>query len=969
MSTTVAENERRGVANERLDEVVIRFAGDSGDGMQLTGSQFTTTSALVGNDLSTLPDFPAEIRAPAGTLPGVSAFQVRIADYDIHTPGDAPDVLVAMNPAALKKELRDLKPNGIVIVNTDEFNDRSFARAGITTNPLEDGSLAGYRVFQVALTTMTRRTLEGSGLDTKTMDRSKNMFALGMCYWLFSRPLEPTVDYLTRYFAKKPQVAEANVKVLKAGWNFCDITELFHTRYEVPAAVMEPGLYRNIMGNSALALGLVAASRRSGLPLFLGAYPITPASDVLHELATYKTFGVTTFQAEDEIAAVCAAIGASFGGALGVTVSSGPGIALKAEAMNLAVMTELPLVVCNIQRGGPSTGLPTKTEQADLLQVMFGRNGESPVPVVAASSPKDCFADGARGGAHRHHLHGAGGAALGRLHRERLGALEAAGDRGPPRPAGRVPHQPRGLPPLLARPRDARPAVGDPGHAGARAPHRRHREGGRDRQRLLRPGEPRAHGAHARREGGQDRQRHPGARGPRRPVRRRPPGHRLGLDLGRDQRRRQRGPQARPLGVARAPALPEPVPEEPGRGARPVRPRALPRDEPRAARPPAAGPVPEGRRHLQQGPGPAVHPAGDPRQDPRRCWSRPMSTETQTRSFTKKDYQTDQEVRWCPGCGDYAILSSVQQVFPELGIPRERFVVVSGIGCSSRFPYYMNTFGFHSIHGRAPAVATGLKLARPDLEVWIATGDGDAMSIGGNHLIHTLRRNVGVKILMFNNRIYGLTKGQYSPTSELGKKTKSTPVGSVDYPFNPLSLAIGAGATFVARSVDIFQNHLRDTLRRAAAHQGTAYVEIYQNCNIFNDKAFTYMTDKDSREESTLYLEHGKPLVFGKNKDKGIRIVGTELEVIRFADGFGPDDCLVWDEVLTNPATAFLIAQLGPPDFPTPVGVMRSVEVPSFEERAVAQIQAEIARKGEGRLDDLLRSGDVWTVGPEPAPS
>jgi 2-oxoglutarate ferredoxin oxidoreductase subunit alpha len=391
MSTTVAEKEKRAISLEKLDEVVIRFAGDSGDGMQLTGTQFTNTSALFGNDLSTLPDFPAEIRAPAGTLPGVSAFQVRIADYDIHTPGDAPDVLVAMNPAALKKELKDLKPNGVIIVDTDEFNPRNFAKANITSNPLEDHSLDSYRVFPVALTTMTRRTLEGSGLDTKSMDRCKNMFSLGMCYWLFSRPLDNTITFLEKQFAKKPHLAEANVKVLKAGWNYCDITEIFHDRYEVPAAHLEAGLYRNITGNVSLALGLIAASQRSGLPLFLGAYPITPASDVLHELSKYKNYGVTTFQAEDEIAAVCAAIGSSFGGALGVTVSSGPGIALKTEAMNLAVMTELPLIVCDIQRGGPSTGLPTKTEQADLFQVMFGRNSDSPMPILAPSSPKDCF--------------------------------------------------------------------------------------------------------------------------------------------------------------------------------------------------------------------------------------------------------------------------------------------------------------------------------------------------------------------------------------------------------------------------------------------------------------------------------------------------------------------------------------------------------------------------------------------------
>jgi 2-oxoglutarate ferredoxin oxidoreductase subunit beta len=348
-----------------------------------------------------------------------------------------------------------------------------------------------------------------------------------------------------------------------------------------------------------------------------------------------------------------------------------------------------------------------------------------------------------------------------------------------------------------------------------------------------------------------------------------------------------------------------------------------------------------------------------------------MSIETLTPKLpvlTKKDFQTDQEVRWCPGCGDYAILSAVQQVFPELGIPREKFVVVSGIGCSSRFPYYMNTFGFHTIHGRAPAVATGLKLARPDLEVWIATGDGDSMSIGGNHLIHTLRRNVGVKILMFNNRIYGLTKGQYSPLSELGKRTKSTPVGSVDYPFNPLSLALGAGATFVARSVDIFQQHLRDTLRQAAQHKGTAFVEIYQNCNIFNDKAFTYMTDKESKDENVLYLEHGKPLVFGKAKDKGIRMRGTEMEVISLGDGglgengLSEADCLVWNSTLDNPATAFLAAQLLPPQFPTALGVFRNVEAATYEERVTEQVRQETERLGDGKLDDLLRSGDTWTV-------
>jgi len=390
-SPVISEEKKRAIEDQSLTEAVIRFAGDSGDGMQLTGTQFTNTSALFGNDLATHPDFPAEIRAPAGTLAGVSAFQVRIASHDIHTPGDAPDVLVAMNPAALKAHLEDLLPNGAIIINADEFNERNLKKAGYEKNPLEDGSLSAFRLYKADITTMTRRTLEESGLDKKTQDRCKNFFTLGMVYWLFSRDISPTIKWLNEKFAKHPEIAEANIKVLKAGWNFCDITQIFQARYEVEPASLEPGVYRNITGNSALALGLVAASRRSGLPLFLGAYPITPASDVLHELSTYKHYGVTTLQAEDEIAAVSATIGAAFGGALGVTASSGPGIALKAEAIGLAITVELPLVICSIQRGGPSTGLPTKTEQSDLLQAMFGRNGESPLPVLAAATPADCF--------------------------------------------------------------------------------------------------------------------------------------------------------------------------------------------------------------------------------------------------------------------------------------------------------------------------------------------------------------------------------------------------------------------------------------------------------------------------------------------------------------------------------------------------------------------------------------------------
>jgi len=338
-----------------------------------------------------------------------------------------------------------------------------------------------------------------------------------------------------------------------------------------------------------------------------------------------------------------------------------------------------------------------------------------------------------------------------------------------------------------------------------------------------------------------------------------------------------------------------------------------------------------------------------------------MATETPT--LDKKDFQSDQEVRWCPGCGDYAILSAVQSILPELGIPKEKFVVVSGIGCSSRFPYYLDTYGFHSIHGRAPAVATGLKMSRPELQVWVVTGDGDGLSIGGNHLMHALRRNVGLKILLFNNRIYGLTKGQYSPTSEVGKRTASTPLGSIDRPFNPLAVALGAGATFVARSVDIFVPHLKSVLHRAAEHEGSAFIEIYQNCNIFNDRAFAYLTDKEKRDSGALYLEHGEPLVFGgKGAKKGVRLRGMDLEVVDLGEGDDPGDCVVWDEKNPNPALAFALAHALPPEFPTPLGVFRAVEAPSFEGQVVGQIEHEIEARGTGSLEKLLHTGDTWTV-------
>lgn len=374
-----------------LEDVTIRFAGDSGDGMQLTGTQFTNTAAVLGNDISTLPDYPAEIRAPAGTKYGVSGFQIHFGSTDILTPGDTCDVLVAMNPAALVTNVKMLREGGTIIVNEDAFTEKNFKLAGITSNPLEDNSLSPYILYRVPISKMTANALADMNLSTKFIDKTKNFFALGLMYWMYNRPLDQSIKYIQDKFGKDPQVVEANTRVMHAGFNYGDTVEIFTTRYEVKPATLPPGKYRSIMGNVATALGLVAAAKKAGLELFLGSYPITPASDILHELSRLKNYDVKTFQAEDEIAAICSAIGASYAGALGVTTTSGPGMALKTEAMGLGIMLELPLVIVNVQRGGPSTGLPTKTEQADLLQAVVGRNGEAPLCVVAASTPADCF--------------------------------------------------------------------------------------------------------------------------------------------------------------------------------------------------------------------------------------------------------------------------------------------------------------------------------------------------------------------------------------------------------------------------------------------------------------------------------------------------------------------------------------------------------------------------------------------------
>ena len=556
---------------QQLDHVIIRFAGDSGDGMQLAGDRFTQETAIFGNDLSTMPNFPAEIRAPAGTLAGVSSFQLQFADHDILTPGDAPDVLIAMNPAALKANVKDLPRGGDLIVNTDEFTKRNLTKVGYAVSPLEDGSLEQYHVHAVPITSMTVKALESFDITRKDAERAKNMFALGMLSWLYDRPADGTLGFLKAKFTTKPEIMAANVAAFQAGWNFGETTEAFSVRYEVKPAPLAPGTYRNISGNTALAYGLIAASQLAGLPLFLGSYPITPASDILHELAKHKRFGVRTFQAEDEIAAVGAALGASFGGSLSVTSTSGPGMLLKAETIGLAVSVELPLIVCDIQRAGPSTGMPTKTEQADLLQAMFGRNGESPVPIVAPASPADCFnaaiesariavkyrtpvillSDG----------YLANGSEPWRIpDTASLPDLSAEFSFAKRRP-GRGRRGVRAVPP---GPGDPGPAVGGTGHPGPGAPDRRHREGRYHRRNLLRPRQPRPHGQAA---PGQDRRHRGGHRaaGRRGSRRRRPrPGARLGLDLRIHRRGRPPGAGRRACRRPGPPAAPQSVPAESG---------------------------------------------------------------------------------------------------------------------------------------------------------------------------------------------------------------------------------------------------------------------------------------------------------------------------------------------------------------------------------------------------------------------
>ncbi len=968
-------------AVEDRERVVVRFAGDSGDGMQLAGSRFTDATAVLGNDLATLPNFPAEIRAPAGTLAGVSAFQIHFASRDILTPGDTPNVLIAMNPAALKANLPELERGATIIANEDAFSKRNLEKAGYASNPLEDESLADYRVHRIPMTTLTTRAVEAiDGASTRDASRAKNLFALGVVSWLYGRPTEVTERWIEQKFSAQPAVAQANLAAFKAGWSFGETTELLDVQYRVARARdVPPGTYRNVNGIKALSLGLIAASVRSELPLLLASYPITPASELLHELSRQQQFGVQTIQAEDEIAAAGMALGAAFGGRIGVTATSGPGMDLKAETVGLAIALELPLVVIDVQRAGPSTGMPTKTEQADLLMALFGRHGESPLPVIAPSTPGGCF-DAA--------FEAVRIAIRYRTPVILLSDTFLASSSEPWRlpvvedlpkidPAFAVAPTDGEFMPYVRDERLARPwAV--PGTAGLQ-----HRIGGLEKEDVT--GNISYEASNHARMTELRAAKIAGIEVPPLEVEADAGASLLVLGWGSSEGAiragARRAPGDRPRGGDRAPPPPESPAGEHGRRLALIRPRAGPRDEHGPAGAAAAGPLPGRRRVVLQGHRAAIVRRRDRARDRveggqterrriRPRGRRPRGGDPAVSAvakngnggapevLTKADFQSDQETRWCPGCGDYAVLSAVQQFMPELGIPPHKIVFITGIGCAGRFAYYMDTYGMHGIHGRAPALATGLASSRDDLSIWVVTGDGDSLSIGGNHLIHALRRNVPIKILLFNNQIYGLTKGQASPTSGIGKVTKSTPFGVSDHPFNPLALALGAEGTFVARTIDRDRHHLTHVLRAAAQHEGAALIEIYQNCPVFNDGAFAALTEKEVKDSNQIRLEAGQPIRFGVDGRRGVARGASGLLEIVDVDDVGEDQLIVHDPANPDPAVAYALARLAEdPTGPTPIGIFRQVQ-----RRVYGRAHAGSEAATESKLAELLSAGDTWTV-------
>ena len=856
---------------KELDQVVVRFSGDSGDGMQLAGNIFSTVSATVGNGISTFPDYPADIRAPQGSLTGVSGFQVHIGAGKVYTPGDKCDVLVAMNAAALKTQYRYAKPGATIIIDTDSFGPKDLEKAQFKTEDyLGEMNIDPDRVIQCPLTTMVKDCLAETGMDNKAMLKCRNMFALGLVCWLFDRDLNLVSNFLKEKFAKKPAIAEANIKVIQAGYDYGHNTHSSTINvYRVESKEKVPGRYMDITGNKATAYGFIAAAEKAGLKLYLGSYPITPATDVLHELSKHKSCGVITVQCEDEIAGCSSALGASFAGALGVTSTSGPGICLKSEAMNLAVIMELPLVVLDVQRGGPATGLPTKSEQTDLLQALFGRNGESPMPVMAATSPTDCF-DAAYQAC--------------KIALEHMTPVVLLTDAFVANGSGAFKL------PEMAKLDPINPPYVPEELKGKWTPYMRAENGTRY---WAVPG--REGFTHI--LGGLEKDSNTGA------ISTNPENHDLMTRLRQQKIANIQVPDLEVDGDVNDADL------------------------------------------LIVGFG---------------------STYGHLRSamdeLRQKGYKVAQT--------HFKYLNPLPKNTAEV-LTKYNKVVVAEQNMGQLAGYLRMKvdnfvpFQFNQVKGQ-PFVVEELVNAFEDinLTVWQVSGDGDGLAIGGNHFIHANRRNIDLNMILLNNRIYGLTKGQYSPTSPRGFVSKSSPYGTVEDPFRPAELCFGARGHFFARCVATDAKGTVEVLKAAYEHKGASVTEVLQNCVIFNDHCHDVVYNNEGRKKNAIYVKHGEKLVFGENNEFGLVQQGFGLKVVEIGkDGYTIDDVLVHDAHCEDNTLQLKLALMGNNDgFPIALGVIRDVEAPTYNESVYAQLEEVSSQKKYHNFEELLETNDIWTV-------
>lgn len=985
---------------KEIEQVVIRFSGDSGDGMQLAGNIFSTISATVGNGISTFPDYPADIRAPQGSLTGVSGYQVHIGEDDVLTPGDKCDVLVAMNAAALKTQYKYAKPQATIIIDTDNFTAADLRKACFVEDDfIGELGINTDRVVACPMTQMVKETLKDSGLEMKTILKTRNMFALGIVCWLFNRDRHLVADFLHKKFERKPAIAENNIKVVEAGYNYAANTHAsVPATYRIESRHKHPGRYMDITGNKAAAYGLIAAAERSKLKLYLGSYPITPATDILIELSKHKSLGIITVQSEDEIGACSSAIGAAFAGALAVTSTSGPGISLKSEAMNLAVMDELPLVVVDVQRGGPSTGMPTKGEQTDLLQVLVGRNGESPMPVIAPVSPSDCFTAAYQAC---------------KMAVEHLTPVVLLSDAyiANGSAAWRLPDVDK-LP-------NIQPHYATSDMSGTYKPFHR------DPESLSRYWAIPGHKGFTHIIGGLEKD---GISGE---ISNNPDNHDRMVRLRAAKVARIQVPDIKVLGdVDDADLLIvgfggtfghlyQALDELQNRGHKvalahfkyinplPKNAAEVLRRYPRVVvaeqnlgqfaaylRMRVDGFVPyqynkiEGQPFkvaalvesfekilaspaIQQGGAastnvPVVPPLREGEGVESASGSKSIieiDDNDEPQTFTPQDFKHGQP-RWCPGCGDHMFLMALHKAMAKIGVAPWHTAVISGIGCSSRLPYYMNTYAMQTIHGRAAAVALGAKVINPKLTVWQVSGDGDGLAIGGNHFIHAVRRNIDINMILLNNRIYGLTKGEYSPTSPRGFVSKTSPYGTVEDPFRPAELCFGARGRFFARAVANDVPATEEILCAANNHKGTSVCEILQNCVIFNNGAYDPIYTHDGRKKNAIYVRHGQPLVFGENNEYGLIQMGFGLRVVKIGEnGFTINDILIHDAHAEDDTLQLALAMMDTRDgFPVALGVIRDVDSPTYDACVNTQIEEVKAKKKYHTFNELLETNDIWEV-------